>query len=97
MDCNLGQNSKTRKVYNYDQRFFVHFSSKGGRFEPTIVCYNMEGHVLEVRKDRQTDRQTASTTHHVNVYTCTCRYAGDSRLSVVLPSTLPVDGISDPG
>ena len=55
MDCNLGQNSKTRKVY--DQQFSVHFSSKGERFEPTIVCYNKEGHVLEVRTDRQTDRQ----------------------------------------
>ena len=52
MKCNLTQGNRTKRLY--DQWFSVHFSYKGGTYEPTIVCYNKHDRIIEVRTERQT-------------------------------------------
>ena len=52
IDCNLTQDNKAERVM-YETKLSVHFSPKGGRYEPTIAC--CKDFDLEVRIDTKTD------------------------------------------
>ena len=52
VDYNLSQDNRAESVM-YETKLSVHFSQKGGRYEPTIACYKSPD--LKVRMDTETD------------------------------------------
>ena len=52
VDCNLSQDNMAKSVM-YQPMLSVHFSWKGGRYEPTIAC--RKSPKLLVRMDTETD------------------------------------------
>ena len=53
VDCNLSKDNMAESVM-YETTLSVHFSWKGGRYEPTIVCCKPYGDLM-VRMDKETD------------------------------------------